>query len=135
MRLGENVDNVSPAEGTECSLLHVEVTGTSPGLRRLSPAVDVLVAEGGVECAEGLTDRAVLFDIQEVAGPVPHLTLDLLYEEGLSDTDVSGVFLDSHGRDVAGKQGVVSSGRNDGMHNKCIVNISILFPNAKIIIK
>lgn len=104
MKLGENIDNVSPAEGTECSLLHVEVTGTPPGLRRLPPAVDVFVTKGGIESAESLTDRAILLDIQEVAGSVPHLTLGLLDEEGFGDSDVSGVLLDRHGRDVAGKE-------------------------------
>ena len=135
LRLGENVDDVGPTEGTERSLLHVEVTGAPPGLRRLPTTVDVLAAEGGIESAEGLTDGAVLLDIQEVAGSVPHLALGLLNEERFGDSDVSGVFLDGYGRDMAGEQGVVGGSRNDSMHNKCAVNTSILFHNAKIIIK
>lgn len=104
MRLRENVNDVGPAEGAEQPLLDVEVAGTAPRLRRLPPAVDVLAAQGGVESAEGFTNGAVLFYIQEVAGPVSHLTLGLLDEEGFGDSDVSGVLLDRHGRDVAGKE-------------------------------
>ena len=63
----------------------------------------MLAAECGIESAEGLTDGAVLLDIQEVAGSVPHLALGLLNEEGFGDPYVSGVFLDGYGRDVTGK--------------------------------
>ena len=101
MRLGEYVDDVGPAEGAERSPLNVEVAGAAPGFRGLSPSVDVLVAEGGVEGSEGFADGAALFDIEEVAGTLAHLTLGFLDEEGLGNADEGGVLLDGDGRDVS----------------------------------
>lgn len=82
----------------------------------------MLAAEGGIESAEGLADRAVLLDVQEVAGSVPHLPLGLLDEERLGDSDVSGVLLDGYGRDMAGKESIVNS--DDGFH--CLLYFLVL---------
>jgi len=106
LRLGEYVDDVGPAEGAERSPLNVEVAGAAPGFRGLSPSVDVLAAEGGVEGSEGFPDGAVLLDIEEVAGAGAHLALGFLDEEGLGDADIGGVLLDGDGRDVAGEEWV-----------------------------
>lgn len=122
LRLGENVDDVGPAEGTELAALNVEVAGAAPGFRGLSPSVDVFAAEGGVEGSEGFTDGAVLLDVEEVAGSLAHLALGFLDEEGLGNADVGGVLLDGDGRNVAGEEGI--GGLNGGNHIRYYLNIN-----------
>ena len=114
--LGEDIDNVLPTERAEGPFLDVEVAGASPGLRRLSATIDVLIAQDGVEGPERLADGAVLLDVQEVAGSSPHLTLGFLDEEGFGGAHQGGALLRRNDGDVAGDEGRIGGGGNDGIH-------------------
>ncbi len=81
----------------------------------------MLATEGGVEGSECLPNGAVFLDIEEVAGAVSHLALGFLDEEGLGDSDVSGVLLGGYGYDVTGEESV-GGGDCKGIHKSwCFV--------------
>ena len=122
MRLGEDVDNVCPAEGAELPLLNVEVAGTPPCFRRLSTAIDMFAAKDGVECPECLPDGSVLLDIEEVAGAGSHLPLGFLDEEGLGDTDLGGILLDADGRYVAGEERIGGLDSRNHIYYYSVIN-------------
>ena len=60
----------------------------------------------GVESTKGFADGTVFLEIEEMAGPITHLSLGFLDEEGLGDTDLRGILLNGHGSNVAGEDGV-----------------------------
>lgn len=96
----------------------------------MAAAVDMFVAECGIESAKSIPNGAVLLDVKEVTGSLAHLTLGFLDKQGLGNADVGGVFLDGYSRNVAGNEGVGSlNGRNH------VLNFLLLFSNTNIILK
>ena len=117
---------VFPAEGTETALFHIPVAGAAPGLRAFASAVDVLAAEGRVESAERLTDRAVFLGVDEAAtGSGTHLPFCLLYEKGFGGSHQGGAGLGGDGGDVACYKSVVGGG-DDGGHILVCLRVELL---------
>ena len=116
--LGEDVNNVLPSERAELPLFDIEVAGAPPILRGLTPPVDVLVAQGGVESAERLADGAILLHIDEVAGPRTHLAFCFLNEEGFRRAHQGGALLRRDDGDMAGDEGGIGGGDDSGFHNE-----------------
>ena len=115
--LGEDVEDVLPLERAELPFLDIKVAGCTPILGADASAVDVLAAQRRVQRSEGLSDRAILLQIQEMASPCAHLALGFFDEEGFGGAEKGGALNRANGGDMAGDECVVGGG-DDGIHNR-----------------
>lgn len=113
--LGQNRNQVLPAEGAKATLLHIPVAGAAVVLRAGSPSIDMLAAQGRVESGERLTDFAINFPVNHSAtGGGTHLTLRFFNEQRLAHSHKSRAGSAGDTGNVGSDEGAVGSGGDNG---------------------
>ena len=115
-QLGEDGNQVLPSDGTR-SRNDVAVEATSPGLGACASTLECCVENALVQRSIRFTDLAVLFEVDEVADSIPHLSFALFNKECLTHSHKGGASLATDGVDVAGDEGIVCGGDDGRVHN------------------
>ncbi len=112
--LRQDRKEILPAEGASGTFNDIVIVAATPGLGAFAGSF-----ESGIENRLGkrthrLTDLAVLFEVDEVADPVSHLAFGFFDEKGFAHSHQGRPGLTGNGIDVAGDEGVVGGGGDDG---------------------
>lgn len=99
------------------------IEAATPSFGAFAGSFESGIEKALVQCAESLTDFAVLFQIDEVAHAVPHLPFGFLNQEGFAHSHQGGASFTGDGFDVLAQESVVGGGGDDGLHVKGVLRV------------
>ena len=114
MALRQDCNKILPAKTASGTFNDIVIVAATPGLGAFASAFQSGIEDRLGERAHCLTDFAVLFEIDEMADPVSHLLLGFFDEKGFAHSHQGRPGLTGNGIDVAGDEGVVGGGGDDG---------------------
>ena len=116
--LGKNGYQICPSEATSSALDNIVVVTAAPFLRTCSRPFQSGVEDGFGKSAHSFPYGAILFQVDEMAYAIPHLSLALFDEHGSGYALECRACLHGYNFDVTGDESVVRGGGDDGVHIK-----------------